>query len=31
LLEPVAEMFRFRLFVEGCDRNHGFESGVPAA
>ena len=24
LLEPVAEMFRFRLFVEGCDRDHGF-------
>ena len=31
LLEPVAQMFRFRLFVEGCDRDHGFGSGLAAA
>ena len=31
LLKPVTEMFRFRLFVEGCDRDHGFGSGLAAA
>jgi len=29
LLEPVAEMLRFRLFVEGCDRDHGLEAAWP--
>jgi hypothetical protein len=24
-------MFRFRLFVEGCDGDHGFRSGLAAA
>src|SRR5207245_244410 len=29
LSQPVAEMFRFRLLVEGCDRDHGFAAAWP--
>jgi hypothetical protein len=31
LSQPVAQMFSFRLLVEGCDRDHGFGSGLAAS
>jgi len=31
LSQPVAQMFGFRLLVEGCDRDHGFGSGLAAS
>jgi hypothetical protein len=29
LSQPVAQMFRFRLLVEGCDRDHGLDAAWP--
>jgi len=31
LSQPVTQMFGFRLLVEGCDRDHGFRSGLAAS